>query len=198
MRPRYLRLLGILGITLAVLMLSAADRAQVATRKATITFIYGDVQVRHGTAGWQAAKLQGVLNPGDAIKTAASARAEMSIGQGGYVRIDDNSHLLITHLRENGLTSFKTLVGGVTVNKWLPGSVPLFTEDFYKGEWDLPNGEVNDVADRLLLPTDIPPGRYRLSLAVIGEKSLAPALRLGIQGRAEDGWYPISQIDVVR
>ncbi len=124
MRPRYLRLLGIFGITLVVLMLSAADRAQVATRKATITFIYGDVQVRHGTAGWQAAKLQGVLNPGDAIKTAASARAEMSIGQGGYVRIDDNSHLLITHLRENGLTSFKTLVGGVwvTIEKALAGN----------------------------------------------------------------------------
>ena len=124
MKARYLRLLGLFGIILAVLILSAADRAQVATRKATITFIYGDVQVRHGTAGWQAAKLQDVLNPGDAIKTAASARAEMSIGQGGYVRIDDSSHLLITHLQEDGLTSFKTLVGGVwvTIEKALAGN----------------------------------------------------------------------------
>ena len=88
------------------------------------------------------------------------------------------------------------LVGGVTVNKWMPGSVPLFTEDFYKGEWDLPNGEVNDVLDKIALPADIAPGRYRLAIAVIGEKTLAPAIRLGIQGRAEDGWYPLSQLEI--
>ncbi|MBM4042023.1 MAG: DUF4832 domain-containing protein, partial [Planctomycetes bacterium] len=45
---------------------------------------------------------------------------------------------------DNGLA--KVIPSAVTVNKWTPGSVPLFTEDFYKGEWDLPNGEVNDVA----------------------------------------------------
>jgi len=97
---------------------------------------------------------------------------------------------------DNGIA--KVLPSTITVNKWMPGSVPLFTEDFYKGEWDLPNGEVNDVADKVALPADIPPGRYRLSIAVIGEKTLAPAIRLGIHGRAEDGWYPLSSLDVTK
>ena len=96
--------------------------------------------------------------------------------------------------RERGVVIPST----ITVNKWMPGSVPLFTEDFYKGEWDLPNGEVNDVPDKVTLPADIPPGRYRLAIAVIGESTLTPAIRLGIQGRAEDGWYPLSEIEVAR
>jgi len=97
---------------------------------------------------------------------------------------------------DNGLA--KVIPSAVTVNKWTPGSVPLFTEDFYKGEWDLPNGEVNDVADKVSLPADLPPGRYRLSLAVVGQTTLTPAIRLGIQGRAEDGWYPLSELTVAR
>ena len=95
---------------------------------------------------------------------------------------------------DNGFA--KVLPSTITVNKWMPGSVPLFTEDFYKGEWELPNGEVNDVADKIALPADMSPGRYRLSIAVIGEKTLDPAIRLGIQGRADDGWYPLSQIEI--
>ena len=92
----------------------------------------------------------------------------------------------------------KVIPSTVTVNKWMPGSVRLFTEDFYKGEWDLPNGEVAEVPDKLALPADIPAGRYCLSIAVIGEKSLDPAIRLGIQGRAPDGWYPLSQIELTK
>jgi len=92
----------------------------------------------------------------------------------------------------------KVVVGGVTVNKWMPGSVPLFTPEFYKGEWDLPNGEVNDVADKIALPADLPAGAYRLSLAVVGVESEQPAIRLGIQGRADDGWYPLSRLDIAK
>ncbi|HUT32472.1 MAG TPA: DUF4832 domain-containing protein [Planctomycetota bacterium] len=97
---------------------------------------------------------------------------------------------------DNGFA--KVLPSIIAVNKWMPGSVPLFTEDFYKGEWDLPNGEVNDVADKLVLPADTPAGRYRFSIAVIGENTLDPAIRLGIHGRAEDGWYPVSHLDVTK
>jgi len=92
----------------------------------------------------------------------------------------------------------KALPSTITVSKWMPGSVPLFTEDFYKGEWDLPNGEMVDVADKVALPAGIPPGRYRFSVAVVGERSLEPAIRLGIRGRAEDGWYPLSEIEVTK
>jgi len=97
---------------------------------------------------------------------------------------------------DNGFA--KVIPSTVTVNRWMPGSVPLFTEGFYKGDWDLPNGEVNDVADEAALPADLPPGRYRLSIAVIGSDTLAPAIRLGIQGRAQDGWYPLSELTVTK
>ncbi len=92
----------------------------------------------------------------------------------------------------------KVIPSTITVNKWMPGSVPLFTEDFYKGEWDLPNGEVNEVADKVALPAELPPGRYRLSIAVVGENTLTPAIRLGIVGRAPDGWYRLSEFVVTR
>ncbi len=90
----------------------------------------------------------------------------------------------------------RVFVGGVAVNKWLPGSVPLFTEEFYKGTWDLPNGEVAEVKDSVALPADLPAGSYRLSLAVVGGEPPAPVIRLGIQGRGADGWYPLSSVEV--
>ena len=35
-----------------------------------------------------------------------------------------------------------------------------------------------------------------LSLAVVEEHSPNPVVRLGIKGRAKDGWYPVSEIKV--
>jgi hypothetical protein len=97
-----------------------------------------------------------------------------------------------------GPAAARTLVGGVTVNRWLPGSVELFTKEFFAGEWDLPKGEVVAVADEVALPPDIPPGKYTLSVAVVGEDSPEPAIRLGIKGRQADGWYPLSEVEVRR
>jgi len=92
----------------------------------------------------------------------------------------------------------KVLVGGITVNRWLPGSVPLFTEEFFAGRFDLPRGPVADVTDRVVLPADLPPGEYALSLAIVGETSEGPVVRLGIAGRGEDGWYALSRIRVTK
>jgi len=92
----------------------------------------------------------------------------------------------------------KTFAGKVTVNKWFPGSVPLFTEDFYKGDWDLPNGAVAEAADTVALPADMPAGEYSLSVAVVGTDSLEPVIKLGIKGRGQDGWYALSKVRVSR
>lgn len=92
----------------------------------------------------------------------------------------------------------KTFAGKVTVDKWLPGSVELFTEDFFKGAWDLPNGEVASASDTLLLPADMPGGEYSLSVAVVAADSLQPVIRLGIKGRGEDGWYALSKVRLSR
>ncbi|MHB8902211.1 MAG: hypothetical protein ACYC6Y_25925 [Thermoguttaceae bacterium] len=37
-----------------------------------------------------------------------------------------------------------------------------------------------------------------VSVAVVGEMDQKPVVRLGIQGRTDDGWYPLSKISVAR
>ena len=84
----------------------------------------------------------------------------------------------------------------ITVNQWLPGSIPLFDEEFFKAPRDLPPGETVGVADKITLPKDMATGVYILSLAVVGEETTTPVVRLGIKGRDKDGWYPLSRIRV--
>ena len=91
----------------------------------------------------------------------------------------------------------KVFVSSVAVNHWLPGSIELFTEEFFKEPKDLPPGEIVSVSDSIAVPTDIPTGKYTLSVAAVDESS-APVVRLAIKGRAEDGWYPISKVRVVK
>lgn len=90
----------------------------------------------------------------------------------------------------------KVFVGKVTVRRWMPGSVELFTKKFFQADWDLPPGSAVNETDGIALPMDMPPGVYTLSLAVVPKDSASPALRLGIQGRADDGWYPLSKLNV--
>jgi hypothetical protein len=45
------------------------------------------------------------------------------------------------------------------------------------------------------LPADIATGQYVLSLAVVDDAE-KPVVRLGIKGRADDGWYPLSKLTV--
>ena len=65
----------------------------------------------------------------------------------------------------------KVIVSKTTVNRWLPGSIELFTPDFFKMPKDLPSGEVNDVVDAIALPADLPVVEYTLSVAVVAESS---------------------------
>ncbi len=115
MKTNTWRLLAVLTTVLLVGTLAPGDRGQVATDSAVVTSMYGDVQVRHGAGGYAAAKLNEVLKPGDAIKTGADSRAEINVGNGGYVRMDADSQILVTYIRSNGLTSFKAVVGGIWV-----------------------------------------------------------------------------------
>lgn len=90
------------------------------------------------------------------------------------------------------------LVGRATVNRWLPGSIELFTDEFFKEPKDLPPGEVIDVAQTIALPADMAPGQYTLAVAVVDGEPAIPVVRLGIKGRAADGWYPLSTVNVVK
>lgn len=88
------------------------------------------------------------------------------------------------------------LIGNVTVDKWLPGGIELFTEEFFKQPADLPPGDVVDVTDAIQLPNSLSAGTYALSVGVVGEKDDLPIVQLGIKGRSKDGWYPLSHMTI--
>jgi len=90
----------------------------------------------------------------------------------------------------------RTLCGQTTVDRWLPGSVQLFTEAFFKEVPDLPPGPVCEAAEKLKVPADLPAGDYTLSLAIVDE-TRTPVVRLAIKGRDADGWYPLGRIQVI-
>ncbi len=90
----------------------------------------------------------------------------------------------------------QVFVGSVTVDQWLPGSIELFTDEFFNEPQDLPPGDVHDVADTLRLPDGLSAGDYTLSVAIVGEKDVKPVVQLGIKGRSEDGWYPLTAVKV--
>jgi len=91
----------------------------------------------------------------------------------------------------------KVVVSKVAVNRWLPGSVPVLTEEFLKNPPDLPLGDVIPISDPVLLPKDMPAGTYELAIGVVGGDE-KPVVKLGIKGRGEDGWYQLSKIEVNR
>ena len=92
----------------------------------------------------------------------------------------------------------KVCVSEITVNRWLPGSMELFTDAFLKQPGDLPAGDRVTIGDAVALPADLPAGVVELSLAVVDATSSAPVVRLGIKGRAIDGWYPLGKVRVVK
>ncbi len=90
----------------------------------------------------------------------------------------------------------KVLVGNITVEKWMPGSVDIFAEEFLREPPELPPGDIIEVADRIKLPTDMPAGKYRLAIGVVDEDPNKPIIKLAIAGRTKDGWYPLSEVEV--
>jgi hypothetical protein len=92
----------------------------------------------------------------------------------------------------------KVLIGNVTVEKWMPGHVETFSEEFIKDPPELPPGPVVDVTDRIVVPADLPAGRYRLAIGIVGGKSTEPIVQLGIKGRIQDGWYPLSEVEIIK
>jgi len=90
----------------------------------------------------------------------------------------------------------KTLVGKVAVDEWMPGSIDTFTDDFFGEPADLPPGPIIHVIESAVLPHDMPAGTYYLAVGIVDEQTHEPIVQLGIKGRTEDGWYPLSVITV--
>lgn len=85
------------------------------------------------------------------------------------------------------------------VDRFLPGSIELFTDEFFRQVADLPPGEVVAVAESIRLPDDLALGECRLAIGVVAaENPERPVVRLGIAGRDADGWYPLSRFELRR
>ena len=56
----------------------------------------------------------------------------------------------------------------------------------------------DDVTDLISVPAEALPGEYVLALGVVKPDSVRFIVQLGIQGRAADGWYPLSKLIVAK
>lgn len=62
-------------------------------------------------------------------------------------------------------------------------------------EW-LPGDNICD--QTLFLPEDLEEGFYDIQVAVVDRLKFEPRVKLAIEGRQEDGWYQLGQIELVR
>ena len=58
----------------------------------------------------------------------------------------------------------------------------------------LPGDSVVD--QPVYIPRSLPPGPYHVRIALVDPDNGAPAIRLAIEGRQNDGWYDLGTIDV--
>jgi hypothetical protein len=68
-------------------------------------------------------------------------------------------------------------VNKVDVRSWLPGR--------------------HDLSAALKIPASTLPGRYHLAVGMLDPYTGEPAVQLAIQGRDAQGWYPVSQLEIV-
>jgi hypothetical protein len=64
----------------------------------------------------------------------------------------------------------------VDLRKWLPGDAVF--------------------EDPLFVPANLAAGNYELSVGLLDRFTLRPAIRLAIEGRGPDGWYPLGNVHV--
>ncbi len=83
------------------------------------------------------------------------------------------------------------------IRTWMPGSVDIRNPRFLEDPPDLPPGKPVRVVDKIRLPAELPPGDYTLAVGIVTAENLQPVIRLAIEGRAEDGWYPLSRITIL-
>ena len=62
-------------------------------------------------------------------------------------------------------------------------------------EW-LPGDNIYDHS--LWIPADVPEGTYRIQVAIVDRMKYEPRVKLAIEGREDDGWYQLGQIEVVQ
>ena len=86
-----------------------------------------------------------------------------------------------------------TFVSDVTVNRWLPGSIDLFTAEFFKMPKDLPPGEINAVTDTIPISAELARWDIHAVCALTRKQHVDPVVRLGIKGRARRRLVSVEQ-----
>lgn len=81
-------------------------------------------------------------------------------------------------LRLVGAQRTQVLVTAADIRSWLPG------DSLYD--------------DRVFLPADLPEGEYQLQVGLVDPATRAPRVRLAIEGRDAEGWYPMGALAVQR
>lgn len=76
----------------------------------------------------------------------------------------------------NGNAKAATVAAKTDIRTWLPGRFNL--------------------AEELALPSILRPGRHALSVGIVDPETLQPRVRLGIEGRDDEGWYAAGEIDL--
>ena len=77
---------------------------EVTARVARISFMRGDVQIRRADSrDWERATQNLPIVEGDEITTDAAARLEIQFNSKNYLRLEENSHLKIVNLKDEGI-----------------------------------------------------------------------------------------------
>ncbi len=58
----------------------------------------------------------------------------------------------------------------------------------------LPGDAVVD--ESLYIPADLPAGVYTVEVGILDRQSGSPVIELGIEGKQQDGWYPMGSVTV--
>ncbi|MEM1570008.1 MAG: DUF4832 domain-containing protein [Candidatus Bathyarchaeia archaeon] len=84
--------------------------------------------------------------------------------------------LLAFRLKSLESREVKIFISQTSIKGWMPGRIEVTT-------W-------------LRVSDDLKPGPYELAIAIVDPEFKIPTIRVAIAGRAEDGWYPLSRVEV--
>jgi len=112
----------------------------------------------------------------DKTVSAGSALPASMIWENVGVTPPYRDYLLASRLTDTKSNETLTFVGNTSIKGWLPGEIKI--------------------TETVKLSDDVKPGQYGFAIAIVDPVTRSPAIRLAITGRADDGWYPLSQIEV--
>ena len=72
----------------------------------------------------------------------------------------------------------QVIATGANIRSWLPGDI------------------VHE--EKLYIPMDMPAGNYQIEIAIVDPVTYTPRIKLGMEGRKEDGWYSMGEIKVLK